>query len=41
MLNPVHSEFEVVFGNHRDIVALFSATRLACDGTELGNVGLG
>ena len=41
VLNPVDDEFEMVFSYHRDLVALFAATRLACDGTELGNVGFG
>ena len=38
---PAHSKFEVVFSYHRDLVALFASTRLADDGTELGNVGIG
>ena len=40
MLDPVNRQFEVIFGNHQDLVAVCSAARLTDHGAELGDVDL-
>ena len=39
VLDPVHSQYEVIFVNHQDLVVIYPVTWVACDGTELGYVG--